>query len=444
MANLSSISSSAKTRKHLLKAGAAQVDITPAPGIPLTGFISRLGPSTGIHDPLFARALALDTGGQQVMLITCDLLALDAPFVSAARAAIWDATGMPENKIMITCTHTHSGPATIFLRDCGEVDTPYLDRLRLRLVDAAQEALSNLHEAVVGAGRGQVNKGVLNRRQPGTPTDPDLDVISFQDEAGKYLAILVNYACHAVCLDHTNRLISADYPGYLARKLQEQTHAVVLFTNGAAGDTNPERMGSYAFAEDLGDALAAETLRLLAALEYRDTAALRVAGETLDLPLQLPPPSAELKRKVFEYRQQWVEAEADGDVLKSKMHKAMLGWAEATLAGVLRGNVPTFVPAELQGFCLGDFGLVGIPGELFSELGKEIKSSPSVRQVTVLGYANNDIGYIPTHQAYARGGYEINDAFKFYGYPAVLAPEAGDLVKHSAVRLLASCTGISG
>ena len=340
-------------RKHNLKAGAAQVDITPPPGIPLTGFLSRLGPSTGIHDPLFARALALDTGGQQVLLITCDLLALDAPFVSAARAAIREATGIPENHIMIACTHTHSGPATIFLRDCGEVDTTYLDSLRLRLVSVAQDAVSNLHEARVGAGRGQVDKGVLNRRQPGAPTDPDLDVISFQDEAGKYLAILVNYACHPVCLDATNRLISADYPGYLARTLQEQTHAVVLFTNGAAGDINPERMGSFAFAEDLGGALATETLRLLDTLEYQDTAVLLVTGETLDLPLQLPPTSDEIEQKVFEYRQGLVEAEAAGDVLEGKLHKAMLGWAEATLAGVLRGNVPAYVPAELQGYLPG-------------------------------------------------------------------------------------------
>jgi neutral ceramidase len=430
-------------RKHILKAGAAQVDITPPPGVPLTGFLFRLGPSTGIHDPLFARALALDTGGQQVLLITCDLLALDAPFVSAARAAIREATGIPENNIMIACTHTHSGPATIFLRDCGEVDTTYLDSLRLRLVSVAQDAVSNLHEARVGAGRGQVDKGVLNRRQPGAPTDPDLDVISFQDEAGKYLAILVNYACHPVCLDHTNRLISADYPGYLSRALQEQTQAVVLFTNSAAGDINPERMGSFAFAEDLGGALATETLRILDTLEYQDTAALLVTGETLDLPLQLPPTSDEIEQRVFEYRQGLVESEAAGNVLAGKLHKAMLGWAEATLAGVLRGNAPAYIPAELQGFCLGEVMLVGIPGELFSELGKEIKSSTSLRQVTVLGYTNNDIGYIPVRQAYARGGYEITDAFKFYGYPAALAPEAGDLVLQSAARLLTWCSSSS-
>jgi hypothetical protein len=270
-----------------------------------------------------------------------------------------------------------------------------------------------------------------------------LDVISFQNEAGKYLAILVNYACHPVCLDHTNRLISADYPGYLTRTLQEQTNAVVLFTNGAAGDINPERMGSFAFAEDLGEALATETLRVLYTLEYQDTAVLLVTGETLDLPLQLPPTSDELEQKVFEYRQGLVEVEAAGNVLKGKLHQAMLGWAEATLSGVLRGNVPAYVPAELQVICLGEVMLVGIPGEIFSELGKEIKSSTSMRQVTVLGYTNNDIGYIPTCQAYAQGGYEINDAFKFYGYPAVLAPEAGDLVRQSAARLLAWCSSSS-
>ena len=166
--------------------------------------------------------------------------------VMTVKSAIRAATGIPENHTLIACTHTHSGPATIYLRDCGEVDQGYLADLQLKLVDAAREAVSNLQAARMGAGRGQIGRGVLNRRQPGAPIDPDLDVIGFKNEAGRILAILVNYACHAVCLDHTNRLISADYPGVLARTLQEQTGAVVLFTNGAAGDINPERMGSFA------------------------------------------------------------------------------------------------------------------------------------------------------------------------------------------------------
>ena len=55
----------------------------------------------------------------------------------------------------------------------------------------------------------------------------------------------------------------------------------------------------------------------------------------------------------------------------------------------------------------------------------------------VLGYANGDIGYIPTQPAYAQGGYEVEDAYKYYGYPAALAPQAGDLVLQGAVRSLA-------
>lgn len=410
----------------------------------MTGFIARVGSSTGIHDRLFARALALEASSQQGLLISCDLLALDAPFVSAARIAIREATGIPEKAIMIACTHTHSGPATINLRDCGEVDRPYLEWLQLRLVNVAQKAASNLQEARVGSGRGRVDQGALNRRQPGGSIDPDLNVIGFRDEAGKFLAILVNYACHPVCLDGANRLISADYPGYLSRILQEQTHAVVLFTTGAAGDINPEQMGGFAYAEELGSALAAETLRLLGRLEYQNTARLRVAGETLDLPFQLPPTRVETEQKLSEYRQGLQEAEAASDILMMKVQKAMSGWAEATLEKVLLGNVPAFISAEIQAICLDEVLLVGVPGELFSELGKEIKSNTTTPQVTVIGYANDDIGYIPTRQAYAQGGYEVQDAFKFYGYAAVLAPEAGDLIRQGAARLIeiAARTGV--
>lgn len=428
-------------RKFSLKAGAAKVDITPDPGISLTGFIARLGPSTGIHDRLSARALALAEGGQQALVLTCDLLALDARFVSSARVAIRAATGIAEEDILIACTHTHSGPATIFLRDCGEVDNAYLDHLRQSLVDAAREAVSNLRAARVAAGRGWANQGALNRRWPGKPIDPDLNMLAFRDEASQFIAILVNYACHPVCLEHTNRLISADYPGVLARVLQEQTGAVTLFTNGADGDINPQQMGSFAYAESLGLALSEEALRVLDTLEYRDCTDLRITNETLALPLNPHPTPMQLSQEIARRQQELARAEADGDAPMSRFHRALLGWAEDALSGSLRGSLTTSVPAEIQVICLGDFWLVGIPGEMFSELGREIKNLFPTHSVLLLGYANDDIGYIPTRQAYAAGGYEIDEAYKFYGYPAVLAPEAGDLLKQFIARLLDECPG---
>lgn len=425
-----------ESRTPVFKAGAAQVDITPAAGIPLTGFIAREGPSTGIHDRIFARALALEIESQRVILIACDLLALDAPYVAAARAAIHDATGILEDHILISCTHTHSGPATIPLRDCGEVDAAYLTHLKSRLVTAAQETLTGLRRARVGSGCGQVKKGTLNRRQPGTPVDSDLSLVAIQDLAGQTLAVLANFTCHPVCLDHTNRLVSADYPGVWSRIIQEKTQAIGLFTNGAAGDINPEKMGRFEYAEELGSALAAETLRLLEHIEFHEPRSLAVANEWLNLPLN-PHPTAEALSKEIASRRLLLSAAKDaGDDQLCKIHTALLGWAATTLADMNNQQAPASMPAEIQVIHLGEIVLVGIPGEIFSELGKQIKNLDPSRQVMVLGYTNNDIGYIPTHQAYETGGYEVEEAFKFYGYPAALAPEAGDHIISAAARLL--------
>lgn len=423
-------------RKPVFRAGTAQVDITPTPGIPLTGFIARMGPSTGIHDRILARALVLEMESQRVLLITCDLLALDSPYVAAARAAIHEATGIIEDHILISCTHTHSGPATIHLRDCGEVDTAYLINLQSKLVIAALEAIINLCEARIGSGSAQVKNETLNRRHPETPVDSDLSLVAVQDMAGETLAVLANFTCHPVCLDHTNRLISADYPGVWSRIVQEKTGAVGLFTNGAAGDINPKKMGRFEYAEELGLALAVETLRLLERIEFCQPRSLVVVNEWLDLPLN-PYPTREALSEEIASRRQLLSAASDaGDDQLRKIHTALLGWAETTLANMNIGQVPISTLAEIQVIHLGEIVLVGIPGEIFSELGQQIKSMNPSRQVMVIGYANNDIGYIPTRQAYKTGGYEVEEAYKFYGYPAALAPEAGDQVIGVVTRLL--------
>jgi neutral ceramidase len=81
-----------------------------------------------------------------------------------------------------------------------------------------------------------------------------------------------------------------------------------------------------------------------------------------------------------------------------------------------------------------------VPGELFVELGMAIKRGAPAVQTLIGTYTNDDLGYIPSRPEYERGGYEISEAYKYYGYPAALAPEAGEWIVQAALDLLGSCT----
>lgn len=155
-----------------LHAGAAQVDITPEIGISLTGYIAREGKSIGVHDPLYATTLVLSNNHKLAAIISCDLVALDEPFVRSTRDKIQSATGIPSGNIMIACTHTHSGPTTIYLQDCGEVDQNYMAFLQGKIVEGVKNALAGLQPVRVGVAQGTHTQGVMDRRNPGAPIDP--------------------------------------------------------------------------------------------------------------------------------------------------------------------------------------------------------------------------------------------------------------------------------
>ena len=443
------------------RAGAAQVDITPPVGTSMTGYVLRDGPSEGTHDPLHSRALVFDDGTRQVAIIVCEVLALDSRFVASARSAISKATGIPDRNIMIASTHTHCGPATIFLRNCGEVDDLWLSTLQRRLVEVSQEALLNLRAARVGTGRGSVAVGAQNRRDAAGPADAELAVMRVDDAQGQTLAVVLNYACHPTFLGPDNRLFSADYPGHALSWVQRRTGAIALFITGAEGDVGPTPKADSVYnpldaagdsksdpgsrtasardferAEAFGNRLAAEALRVLETISASGQTTVRVVSEILDLPLRNTPAVQDLEESIVSSRDLMREAEAASQPTLARVHGAMLGWAEATLAAVRDGTVIKSVPAEVQIICVDDAAFVGVPGEPFVELGLKIKEAAGVESLFICAYTNDDIGYIPTRDEYSRGGYEITEAFKYYGYPAALAPEAGEMLITAAIRLI--------
>jgi len=199
-----------------LKAGVARVDITPPVGTPLGGFAGRIGPSQGVHDPLYAKALALSDGNETVILIVADLLSVPRDLVEEVRSSIRGITSVGTGGVMVAATHTHSGPETIGIK--AGPDNPYirayLKVLEKYLVGAAYMAWRNMAEARIGGSKGDAVIGFNRRKREGS-IDSEVGVIRIDGVEGNSQAAVVNYPCHAVVLGGENLFISADYPGYV-------------------------------------------------------------------------------------------------------------------------------------------------------------------------------------------------------------------------------------
>src|SRR5947208_1407045 len=95
-----------------LKVGAASVIITPPPGTPLAGYYTER-PADGVHDDLHAKAIVIEQDGSKVALVACDLVTLTRPVVEEARQQIQQQIGLSGERVMISATHTHTGPLVL-------------------------------------------------------------------------------------------------------------------------------------------------------------------------------------------------------------------------------------------------------------------------------------------------------------------------------------------
>jgi hypothetical protein len=411
----------------ILRAGAARVDITPPPGIDLSGYGARQNPATGVRDPLYTRALVLEDDRRQIAVVSCDILGFDRELADDARARIERATGIPGLQVLLAATHTHGGPATVFLQDCGERDPVWLATFEAQIAVAVAQAQAALVPATLAVGMGESTAGVHNRRRPGDGIDPAVGVLRVDGPDAAPLAVVVNYTCHPTCLHHENRRVTADYPGLVCATVEAATGAICLFLTGAIGDVGPSGRGEESLAT-VGQAVAAEVLRVLPGLAPLPSPWLDTEGDTLALPLAALPSRDELLEQRAAYLAQSLEAEAAGQDLAARVARANLHWTERILDQIKAGALHATVPAEVQTLHLGELVLAGVPGEFFVELGLQIKAACAPRPVFVVGFANDNIGYIPARRAYPFGGYEIEHAYRYYGYPAVLAPEAGEQI----------------
>lgn len=337
------------------------------------------------------------------------MLDLRRETVAEIKAALQKTTGLAPESILIACSHTHSAPAPLRLRWCGEADPLFVDRLVRKTVSAATQAWKERQEARLSWACGtDESRWGFNRRGEES-IDPTLAALRV--EGAGPIATVVNYACHPVILGAENRLISAEWCGYLATDL-EQDGGVALFINGATGDVNPTcSLGGAEKAEQMGRDLAAQVRRLLAQASPLSGGLSAQAWE-LDLPL-LPPNREEAEAAL-------ARPEPEAPAAK-RSHNAMREWAEALLAG----DTPATQAATVQRLSIGGLPLYALPGEIFSRFSLQLREAGPAM---VAGFANGTVGYVPVREAYPRGGYEVDSAYRYYGWQSALAPEAGEMM----------------
>jgi hypothetical protein len=407
-----------------VKAGAAKVDITPRVGVDLSGFLDRKGPSTGVYDRLYARALAVRQGKTTVLIISCDLLFFDNALADDLRSRISARCRVPKKNILLTAIHTHSGPAAAYLRNCGKVDRKYVQKLKGKIVQCAQKALSDFQDVQIRAAKTTCKVGV-NRRfrapdgqviiapNPKGVVDRELQVLIFEGKRSVVAAIL-NYACHAVTLGSQNLKISGDFPGYATSLFQKHLgkSSVVLFLNGADGNVNPRIAvtGDYRAVKLLGSELAQAAIRVSKNARPIAIKPFEIKELTVPLPLAIPRIS-QLQTHLAKFRRRL----EDPKVKMRRWVEANVEWAQETLKFLRSKKPPSSAPMKVQLLKFGDAAIVALAAEAFCEIGMRIKQKSKAKYTLIAGYANGCFGYLPTKAAFAEGGYEVEDSYKFYG-----------------------------
>lgn len=350
------------------RAGLARIDITPPIGHEMGGYAARTHGSTGLHDPLYATVLVIESGENSIALVTCDLRS----FVST-RVGELATQKYGIRNTLIDVSHTHSGPLTWELRSSWYRDAED------KMVEAIGEAKNAEFPAVLEVSTGKIYLG-HNRRKvidgkgymwwrnadqlPSHPVDPTVNALQVKDAAGKIRAVLVNYACHPSVLGPDNYEYSADYPGAMKRYIEAQIPgATALFIQGGAGDINPYRDKEpvagqgFQVMTEMGQTLGKYVVSILGKTKPV-TGPLRTTSEIIDVKNRWDPNMAlPVGYTVGEFGDSFCFAALPGEPFvelqmmfreKAECGTAMLFGYSYSVGGVWAGYIPTLL-ASVQG-----------------------------------------------------------------------------------------------
>ncbi len=350
-----------------LLAGAAKVDITPLEPVYMGG-TKLLRTSEGVHDPIWARAIALRRGAVTAVILSADLVGLHHHHGEQVRDRLEAWSRVPRAGVLVTTTHNHAGPDTLGMWGLPPLWTGIDDAYQRRVLDglcrAAEEALGALEPVIVRAGQVQAPaQGISKNRRDPDLIDRTVTAIAFDAPGGRPVATLVHFACHPEAVTSKNHLLSADFPQALYATVEAARPGVALYVQGALGGmvTVDAQGRTFAEAARIGAALGELALDALS------------AEETHGAPTPLGAASVPV----------WIP------VQNRRFH---LGSAFGIFAD--RPFDDGYTRSEVQALRLGPVTLLALPGEVLPRLGAELQATLGVPIPLVVSLGNDELGYL--------------------------------------------------
>ena len=409
-----------------LQVGFGRTNITPSYSVALQGGDYTKRMSQGVMDNLYATCIAIKSGEEIVLLYTIDVKLMTGSFVEPMKKAISTKTGIPENNIFLSATHTHSGPA---VRYSWDGSSRYLAEFNDNVIGAAELAIKDLSAAEMYAGStmteglvyvrhyvlldgtiGGPNFGNENapRQSHVRDADAELQLVKFAREDKKDILMMSLGAHCTMNGQQTDLMLSADYPAPAREYIEgNDSDMLVAFFQGASGDqvptssVDPNSAGRTGY-RDHGKKLAQYAIDALPTLKA-------VEGEGIGFA-----------------NQKMTYATNKKDLDKTE---GFNGRFEQKWIGI-RKNLPATRDMVLRAVTVGNLGFVFAPYEMFGEQGKYIKDNSPLDLTFIATCGEGDNSYLASSTGgFAYNSYEAQVCYYAEGVAEQAAKDFVDILK---------------
>ncbi len=458
--------------------GLSKVCITPEVGTELLGHPIQLE-TDGKYTDLYAKSVYFDSNSENLLIISCDLMALSKELIDRVRSRISKKTGIDFDNIVVHTTHTHAGPAVVGEFNGRICSTEAQEKIIEQIIDSGVKAFNSKITGRLGAGSENIYGISFNRRyvmkdgsvemhphkddpnllEAQGPNDPELNSIILFDNENNPVGALANFPCHLTSLERNNTKFSADFPYYAEENLKEKLVSddfIMLYLNGACGNLCQVDVENRETAEvgdehsrRAGKSFAEAIHKIIDNCEMlKDDASIDIAYREIEIPIRkitdkmLKKAKETIERykgkeiKEFELSNYGLESYKDNTVISAQRLLETDFWKNMSaneimyLANEYKDKKVT-VPLTVAR--IGKIFLATNPAELFVEYSLMLKNrfKKKYKNIMIVELVNGWVGYVPTEKAFSSdSGYEVQ-----FLNSSKLSEDAGEIITEKIIQM---------